>query len=803
MRYNIKIVSDCFKLFNMMRKVLSALAIVVAGMACGAVAAVETVSADSVTAPAPTGQSVGLVLSGGGAKGIAEIGAIQALEDNDIPIDYIAGTSMGAIVGGLYACGYTPAEMMDMLLSKGFGYWSSGTIDPELTYYFVKQPQTPAFANINVNLSRRDSADTTPGILPASLISPLPMNFAFMDLFAAYTAQCGSDFNNLFVPFRCVTSDITAKKKIVCRSGHLSDAIRASMSFPCVFAPIKMNGVYVYDGGLYDNFPVDVMREDFAPDIMIGVDVHASDKGPQPHNIITTIENMAQVKQDYKLPEDEGIHVRINVSEFSLLDWGKAKELYDIGYKKTMSMMDSIKARVTSRETAQSRTLRRRVFKSKSPYVRFDSVHVVGGTRAQNEYLSHLFKPEKVDTFGIHSAQMSYYRALSPGKLRNLMPQADYNKSNGLFTLSLDADVKDNFSVGAGGYLTSSANSFIFLSANYSSMSYRSTEAKLMGWIGQSYMAAEFDGRLYLTNTRPSAFDLEAVYSRQKYYENDKLFYEDSSPAFITNYNAFARLYFGWAVGNRGKVQIGIGGGQDRNGFYASDKGDFRSSGKVTTHFNLGQAIGRLEFNALNNQSYPSEGYLIKVTAMEVIGKYHYDERGGEAGDVRESDPTHWFQAEAHMENYIPLGKNFSLGMNAEVLFSTRDLLNTYYASLVNAPSFTPTPATRNVFNKRFRANSFAAVGVTPIWRPMQNAQVRLNANVFMPFRRIEQGVDGVEARYGGWFRNPEFVGELDLVYNLPFASVCAYLNYLTYPARNWNVGLSFGLFFTAGRLLR
>ena len=203
------------------------------------------VAADTVPVPVSTSQSVGLVLSGGGAKGIAEIGAIQALEDNDIPIDYIAGTSMGAIVGGLYACGYTPAEMMEMIASKGFGYWSSGTIDPELTYYFVRQPQTPAFARLNVNLSRTDSADTTPGILPASLISPLPMNFAFMDLFAAYTAQCSSDFNNLFVPFRCVTSDITAKKKIVCRSGQLSDAIRASMSFPCVFAPIKMNGVYV------------------------------------------------------------------------------------------------------------------------------------------------------------------------------------------------------------------------------------------------------------------------------------------------------------------------------------------------------------------------------------------------------------------------------------------------------------------------------------------------------------------------------------------------------------------------------
>ena len=90
-----------------------------------------------------------------------------------------------------------------------------------------------------------------------------------MDLFAAYTAQCGGDFDRLFVPFRCVTSDVTHKHKVVCRSGMLSDAIRASMSFPAVFAPIKIGGVEMYDGGIYDNFPVDVMREDFAPSIMI------------------------------------------------------------------------------------------------------------------------------------------------------------------------------------------------------------------------------------------------------------------------------------------------------------------------------------------------------------------------------------------------------------------------------------------------------------------------------------------------------------------------------------------------------
>ena len=152
-------------------------------------------------------QSVGLVLSGGGAKGIAHIGVIQALEDNDIPIDYITGTSMGTIVGGLYACGFTPQEMLDLILARGFSYWSTGKIDPDLRYYFTDGDATPALFSVPIG-KQPAAADS----VPASLISPLPMSFAFMELFSPYTAQCGSDFNRLFGPFHCVAADVAAKR---------------------------------------------------------------------------------------------------------------------------------------------------------------------------------------------------------------------------------------------------------------------------------------------------------------------------------------------------------------------------------------------------------------------------------------------------------------------------------------------------------------------------------------------------------------------------------------------------------------
>lgn len=751
----------------------------------------------------PQGQSVGLVLSGGGAKGIAHIGVIKALEENDIPIDYVAGTSMGAIIGGLYAAGYTPDEMLALINSPGFADWSTGTIDPNLTYYFIQKPKTPAFANVNVNTQRSDSADRAASLMPQSLISPLPMNFAFMDLFAGYTAQCNGNFDDLFVPFRCVTSDVEAKRKIVCRSGHLSDAIRASMTFPPVFEPIKIDGVYVYDGGIYDNFPVDVMREDFAPDFILGIDVHAEESGPQSNSIINQLENMIIQNQSYEIPQEEGMRIHVDVGQFSLLDFGKANEICAIGYKTALEKMDSLCERVTARIPQETREVRRQVFKSKTPYVRFDSVHVSGGTPKQNAYIANLFKSAKTDTFGIQHARLAYYSALSPGRLRNLFPQADYNASTGMFTLDMQADVKSNLSLGAGGYLSSSVNSMIFVSAEYSAMSFRSAEVKGMAWIGQNYMAGQLNGRLYLATSLPSAFELEGVYSRKKYFESDKLFYQDNSPAFITHYEGFGRLSYAWAVTRSGKASVGVGGGQVRDNFYSSEGGDFSSSGKERTVYNLAQAIGRLEFNTLDNQQFPSSGYNVKVSVMELYGKHHFRQSLTDGTNIsRDNSKTHWFQAEVNGGVYLPVHRNFSFGVTWDALVSTRRLTDSYYASIVNAPGFAPTPAIDGVFNKRLHANSFAAVGVLPIWRPFSRAQVRLSANIFMPAQRIELGDDG-KAHYGGWFRNPEFVGELDLVYNLPFASVCGYVNYLSYPAHNWNVGLSFGLYFHALEFLR
>ena len=742
-------------------------------------------------------QSVGLVLSGGGAKGIAHIGLIQALEDNDIPIDYITGTSMGAIVGGLYACGYTPAEMMELINSDYFGYLSSGKTDPAFTYYFTKGSPSPQMFAMSVG--GRDSTARSKIFNPQSLISPMPMSFGFMQIFSAYGAQCGGNFDRLFVPFRCVASDVAQKRKKVMGAGDLGESIRASMSFPLIFQATEIDGQVLYDGGIYDNFPVGVMQTEFAPSVIIGSDVSAPSDGPA-NSYFQQLDLLVSRAQSYDVPPEAGIKVRIDVSNFGLLDWDRADAIYRAGYRRGIEMMDSIKTRIPTRADSTARRLRRAVFKSGTPALRFDSVNVEGATKRQNEYIKYLFHPAKgTDTIGIDRARLAFYRALSSGKMSYLRPRAHVNNdSAGLFTLDLKALVKSNFSVGAGAYITSSNNSYLYLRGGYSSLSFSSVSTDIEAWIGQSYMAGALTGRLDIASALPSALVLNAVASRRKYYEDEELFFRDNEPAFVTAHEYFAKLAWAMAAGRRGCVDIGLGGGKLRNTFYSpGHEGGYRE-GRHHVDFALGQAYSAYRSSTLDNINYPLSGSSLNASFAAVLGKATCGQAGA---DGRGTDKhMAWLQLDAHWRNYISLGRHWVLGTEARALLSNRPLPGSYEASVSSAPAYSPTPASTNTFNPALRANSFLAATVVPVYKFNSSLSARFSASVFAPLRGIREG-DGGTARFGRCFDSTEFFGELNLVYALPFGNIAGYCNYSSSPGK-FHGGISFGIYLPAPSFL-
>ena len=266
-----------------------------------------TVESSFVETPATsTRPRIGIAFAGGGAKGAAHIGVLKVLEEVGIPIDYVTGTSIGSIIGGLYSLGYS-AEQMDTLISgMDWGIYLSNRMQRRGMSSVEKEDDSRYLINVPFNVGtlnrnmrqenneirnrmkavRRNDVPTEGGFgflksLPGGFIEGNNIENLFNCLSVGY--QDSMDFNDLPIPFACIGSDIISGKEVVLRSGKLSDAIRGSMAIPGVFAPTRYNDMLLIDGGMFNNFPVKVCQ-DMGADIVIGIEV-AEDEKVRPNEV--------------------------------------------------------------------------------------------------------------------------------------------------------------------------------------------------------------------------------------------------------------------------------------------------------------------------------------------------------------------------------------------------------------------------------------------------------------------------------------------------------------------------------------
>ena len=229
----------------------------------------------SIKPPRP---KVGVVLGGGGAKGASHIGVLKYLEELDIPIDYVAGTSMGSILGGLYALGYEPDEMTRLISDMQWNEYIGNKIDRIYLSKEVRDRLKTSLLNIPFGegtLERRQNKSNLISQLPSAYVNNSSLINLFNDLCIGY--QTEMDFNDMPIPFACVATDLITGQEVVLREGSVPTAMRASMAIPGVFAPVPWGDYVLVDGGLVNNFPADVLRE-MGADIIIGVEVTNENK---------------------------------------------------------------------------------------------------------------------------------------------------------------------------------------------------------------------------------------------------------------------------------------------------------------------------------------------------------------------------------------------------------------------------------------------------------------------------------------------------------------------------------------------
>ncbi len=702
-------------------------------------------------------EKVGLVLSGGGARGVAHVGVIKALEDNDIPVDYVAGTSMGSVVGSLYCCGWTPDSMLNMMTSKDFLDWSSGTINRRnLSYVSCPEP-TPEWGKISFG---GENVDIASQVMPKSLIDPTPMNIEFLKLFTPYTKACGGDFNNLFVPFRCVFSDVYKKHKVVCSKGSLGESVRGSMSFPLVYRSIMVDSILAFDGGIYDNFPVDVMREDFHPDFIIGVSVSTPDGKPNVNNMYSELEDLIIQNNDYSLDPAIGIKIQVPVSAYGVLSFDKAQEIYDIGYKTGLQWVDSIKSRLKARRPLAEVSARRASFAGKVPDVTFKSVETPGVTGKERDYLVSVFtsREKKTGNITINDAEEAYYNAISQGDVEEILPEANGDD------LVLKAKLKRPWRASAGGWLSTGVGSFIYAGLGYHSLKKNSVDALLSLWGGQSYIAARLMGRVRLNSYNPSYVSLEGVASKKKYYDNLAFFFSNKNiESFVSNVTFVRAAY-----------EVG----QGRSAL-------FKASVAYGEQYKVKTAKGMLEYeyNTLGARTFPETGRRVYAS---LSGMRMSADNAVASGANPVAEALWRGKLEGLWNNYYSVTQNFNLGALAQGAISVGKRFSDEKTDLMTSSSFVPLESMDNCYLPELRGDDFVALGAIPVWKLFQRIQLRGDAYVFTKFRDA--------SRWQAPFSKTEFLGRVSIVGTLPFASISVFSSYST-ALSGWNFGVSIGWF--------
>ena len=549
---------------------------------------------------------VGLVLSGGAARGLAHIGVLKALEEQGIKIDAIAGTSMGAVVGGLYASGYKIDELEKLALNID---WQAALSDapPREDVPFRRKQDDRDFL-VKQKLSFRDDGSLG---LPLGVIQG--QNLALLlESLLAHTSDT-RDFDKLPIPFRAVATDIANGEKVVFRKGHLPQVIRASMSIPAVFAPVELDGRLLVDGGMTDNIPLDVARE-MGVDVAIVVDIGTPLRNRKQLTTVVDVLNQSITLMTRSNSEEQlaalkpsDVLIQPALAAFGVTDFGKAQEMIDAGYRATR-ILDARLAVLKPVDSQDAELNAARSPGQRTPII--TAIRVENDSKVDDDVIRYYIRQhigEPLDLGRLHSDmgtlygldyfEQVQYRVVHKGQDHTLVISARGKRSGTDYLrvgLNLSDDMRGDsaFNLGASYRI----NGINRLGAEWLTRAQIGDKQELYT---EFYQPLDVGSRYFVAPYASfEAQNVEAV------LDNDPI------AQYRVERYGFG-LNFGRQIGNNGEVRFGVG--------EAWGKADVRIGDQdlPSENFNEGFYALKYSYDSLDNVYFPHEGKDVSLTLMQ------------------------------------------------------------------------------------------------------------------------------------------------------------------------------------------
>lgn len=730
-------------------------------------------------------QKVGLVFSGGGSSGVAHIGVLKALEEYDIPIDYITGTSMGALVGALYSAGYSPQEIQELFLSKQFREWAEGKVDEKYEYYLREKGENPGLITFKVDLDTL--LETT---LPTNLVSPTAVDYGLMKFLSPATAIANDNFDSLFIPYRCVASDVIIKKPVVLKSGKLSTAVRASMAYPFYLSPVPLDGKLLFDGGLYNNFPADVMYKEFKPDFVIGSNVSSNFSPPDEDNIVSQIKAIIADHTEYSIVNECSILIEPEAMGFALFDFDNNEQLIEIGYQATLKQIPQILKEITRKVSKNDLNERRTIYRKKLPPLIFENVTITGLNPGQNKYIRNSMR-FKNDSISADELESEYIKLSSDDKIKSLYPTAIYNPETNKFTLDLKAKKEKDLFITFGGVFSSRPINGGYIGLQYNILG--STAASILAdtYFGKLHNSIAVGFRLDFPFKIPFYWKTTFNIDGWDYFKSSTTFFEDTKSSFLVQQDNYFRSELAFPVAYKGKLIINGTAGELENKYYQTKQFISTDTTDKTRFRNFSTGL-RFERNSHDLIQYASKGSLFSVGVKYLKGIEH-NTPGSTSIDKLEFDTTHnWVQIKTTFDKYFLEERSIRFGLFGEGVYSNQSFFSNYTASVLSAPAFQPIAESKSLFQDNFRAHSYFALGIKNVNQIFKNVQLRFEGYLFQPFEPILSDNQN-KGFHGSEWSVQQFIFSSALVYNTPIGPIALNVNFYDKFDEPWSVLFHFG----------
>ena len=676
-------------------------------------------------------QTVGVVLSGGGSSAISHIGVLKALEENNIPIDYITGTSMGAIVGALYAAGYSPSQMEFLVNQEKFQEMILGNDDPDFRRFLRPKPKNASIISIQFYI---DSLLGTS--VPTNYVKPYAMDFTLLEMFAPISAAAKYNFDSLMIPFRCVAADITNKEQVIFTHGPVEQAIRASASYPFYYNPISIDGNILYDGGLYNNFPSDILCETFNPDFVIGSNVSYNYEPPNENNLFSIVKNMLVKDTDYSIKCGKGIIIRPN-NNVSTFDFNSVQASIDSGYNATIKQIPAILKEVNRRTNTLALQNKRAAFKNKVKPLVIDKLEVNGLTKYQQQYVAKTFDIKENQPQPINELKANYYRVFANDKIKYVFPKAEqHNDSTNLYSLTLDVTREKDLLIDFGGNFSSKPINTGYVGAKYNYLGAAGISLEANSYFGKFYGSVMAKARLDYPSKLPIVLEPIFTINRWDYFNSRATFFEESRPSFKILKERFFGLATELPFAGAGKFSADYKRFLQDYQYYQNENFAATDTNDLTTFDGFTYGISYV-LNTLNEKQFANTGGCLKITARYMSGVENTTP-GSTAINQDALKKNHsWFQGKISLEKYFRLEKRVRIGSKSEVFWSNQPFFQNYTTTLMSSSAYQPTLDSKTQFLNIFRAHKYVGTGIiaeTNLWK---NLVFRGEVHMFQPVEEL------------------------------------------------------------------